>query len=107
MLTGLSNIFVLTGLGLAATGLCFVSFSSTANSTMQLGTRDEYRGRVMSIYTLVFSGSTPIGNLYAGFITDHFGPRIGFITCGMIVILLSGLLLLVIKKIGRRQPDYN
>ncbi|MCX7773304.1 MAG: MFS transporter, partial [Clostridia bacterium] len=65
ILTGLTNAYVLTGFGLAATGLFFVSFSSTANSTIQLRTRDEYRGRVMSVYTLVFGGSTPIGNLYA------------------------------------------
>lgn len=98
ILTGVSNIYVLTGLGLAATGLCIVSFSSTANSTMQLNTKDEYRGRVMSIYTLVFSGSTPIGNLYAGLITDRFNPRIGFIACGLIIVLLNCLLLFYYQK---------
>jgi MFS family permease len=46
----------------------------------------------MSIYTLVFAGSTPIGNLYAGFFTDKFGPRAGFIACGGMVILLFVLL---------------
>jgi MFS family permease len=86
--TGFTNIYILTGLGLAATGLCFVSFSSTANSTIQLNTKDEYRGRVMSVYTLVFGGSTPIGNLYAGFITGHFNARIGFAACGGIIIIL-------------------
>lgn len=88
ILTGLMNTFVLTGLLLAATGFCFVSFSSNANSTMQLNTKDEYRGRVMSVYSLVFSGSTPLGNLYAGVITDNFGARVGFAACGIIIILL-------------------
>lgn len=88
MLTGYTDIYLLTGLCLAATGLFFVSFSSTANSNMQLNTRDDFRGRVMSVYTLVFSGSTPIGNLYAGAITDRYGPRIGFAACGVIIIIL-------------------
>lgn len=88
ILTGFTNIYLLTGLGLAITGLCFVSFSSTANSTLQLSTKDEYRGRVMSVYTLVFGGTTPIGNIYAGFITSHFGVRVGFAACGIIMILL-------------------
>jgi MFS family permease len=98
ILTGYSNQYLLTGLGLAAIGLCFVSFSSTANSTMQLNTRDEYRGRVMSIYTLVFGGLTPVGNLYAGGITDRFGPRVGFAACGIITILLYSLLFVRRKK---------
>jgi MFS family permease len=93
ILTGISNQYVLVGLGLAATGLFFVSFSSTANSTMQLNIDDEYRGRAMSIYTLVFGGSAPIGNLYAGLITDHFNPRVGFIACGSIIIILNCWLL--------------
>jgi predicted MFS family arabinose efflux permease len=93
ILIGCTNRFVLTGLGLAISGLCFITFSSTANSRMQLNTRDEYRGRVMSIYTLVFGGLTPVGNLYAGLIADRFGPRTGFWASGAIIILLCGLLL--------------
>ncbi|MDP4179871.1 MAG: MFS transporter [Bacillota bacterium] len=86
--TGFTRIYALTGLCLALSGLSFVSFSSTANSTMQLNSKDEYRGRVMSVYSLVFSGSTPIGNLYSGLITHRFGPSMGFIACGAIIILL-------------------
>lgn len=92
LLTGISSVYLLTGLFLAASGMFFVSFSSTANSTMQLNTRDEYRGRVMSVYSLVFGGTIPIGNLYTGFISEHFGPRAGFIACGLIIIFLSVIL---------------
>jgi hypothetical protein len=47
---------------------------------------------VISIYTLVFAGSTPLGNLYAGFFADRFGPRAGFLACGiMILVLYIGL----------------
>lgn len=42
----------------------------------------------MSVYTLVFSGSTPFGNIYAGLFAEHFNARIGFIACGGIIILL-------------------
>ncbi|HEX3048088.1 MAG TPA: MFS transporter, partial [Bacillota bacterium] len=86
--TGLTKSYLLTGLGLALSGLTFVSFGSTANSTMQLNSTDEYRGRVMSVYSLVFAGSTPIGNLYAGSIAEHYGAGVGFAACGLIIILL-------------------
>jgi len=90
ILTGVMNAYIMTGLTLAATGLCFVAFASTANSSVQLNATDEYRGRVISVYILVFGGSVPIGNLYTGLISDHFGPRAGFIACGGIIFLLLG-----------------
>jgi MFS family permease len=98
IITGYARQYFLTGLGLAATGLCFVVFSSTANSTMQLNTANEYRGRVMSIYTLVFGGLTPVGNLYAGWIAEHYGPRVGFLACSLMIVLLCLLLCVGRKK---------
>ncbi len=100
-LTGFMNSFFLTAICLLLTGFFFVSFSSTCNSNIQINSEDHYRGRVMSVYTLVFSGSTPFGNLYAGFIADHFGPRAGFFSCGIAIVVLIGLLYLlrIIRKI--------
>jgi hypothetical protein len=37
---------------------------------------------------LVFAGSTPLGNLYAGLFSERFNARIGFAACGAIIILL-------------------
>jgi predicted MFS family arabinose efflux permease len=88
ILTGYTNVFLVTGILLAITGFFFISFTSNANSTLQINSSNEYRGRVMSVYTLVFSGSTPIGNLYAGLFTQQFNARIGFIACGAIILLL-------------------
>ena len=85
---GITNIFLVTGVFLAATGFFFIIFTSSANSALQLNSSNEYRGRVMSVYTLVFAGSTPIGNLYAGLFSEHFSARVGFIACGTIIILL-------------------
>ena len=99
--TGYTNIYLLTGIFLAITGFFFISFTSSANSTLQLNSRNEYRGRVMSVYTLVFAGSTPFGNLYAGLFAEHFNARIGFASCGGIIILLMIPLL-----IYKRRNDY-
>jgi MFS family permease len=101
ILTGFTNIYMLTGFFLALTGFCFVSFSSTANSTIQMNSKDEYRGRVMSVYSLVFTGSAPLGNLYAGIFAEHFGPQIGFQACGIIVIILLGILIAWKKKVRK------
>lgn len=92
--TGYTNIYLLTRIFLAITGFFFISFTSSANSTLQLNSNNEYRGRVMSVYTLVFAGSTPFGNLYAGLFAEHFNARIGFVACGGIIIVLMVALLI-------------
>lgn len=69
-------------------GFFLISYITTANSTVQLYSNVNYRARVMSIYSLVFAGTTPIGNLYAGFMTEHFGYQGGFIACGVICLVL-------------------
>jgi len=86
--TGYTNVFISTGILLAITGFFFIIFSSNVNSTLQINSSNEYRGRVMSMYTLVFAGSTPFGNLFAGFFTERFNARIGFIACGAIIVVL-------------------
>ena len=56
----------------------------------------------MSVYTLVFAGSTPLGNLYAGLLTEHFNARIGFAACGVIIIVLM-IPLMIYKKIRKSK----
>lgn len=88
VLTALSRQYFLTGLLLALTGLCIVSFTSTTNSIMQIHAEDAYRGRVMSVYNLVFNGCALVGNLLSGYISDHYGPEYGFAACGALLALL-------------------
>ncbi|HOP62354.1 MAG TPA: MFS transporter [Spirochaetota bacterium] len=69
----------------------------TANSTVQLNTSDEYRGRAMSVYILVFAGTTPVGNFITGTIAQSLGPAKGFIFCGLVSLLLMMLLLILFR----------
>jgi predicted MFS family arabinose efflux permease len=105
ILTGFTNIYILTGVCLAASGLCFVAFISSANSSLQLNATDEYRGRVISVYMLVFGGSVPIGNLYSGIICSRFGPRAGFVACGGIIFVLMGLRYFISKKFSKTHKN--
>ena len=80
-------------------GLLNMMFLISANSTIQLSIDHEFRGRVMSIYGLAFMGTTPIGNFYAGTITEYFGVNIGFFLCGLATILGLLLLFLVMRNV--------
>ncbi|PKM73293.1 MAG: MFS transporter [Firmicutes bacterium HGW-Firmicutes-16] len=104
-LTGFTSVYALTGIALGVTGFFFIMFASNANSTMQMNTESKYLGRVMSVYTLVFAGSTPLGNLYAGGITEKFGARIGVIACGGIILVLMIPIYIYLRRGKEKLSD--
>lgn len=69
--------FSLALLLLVFIGGAVVTISALANTYIQLCVPHQLRGRVMSIYTTVYVGTTPIGNTLAGAIAEtsgSFGP---------------------------------
>jgi len=58
---------------MAVVQCAFIAVFATSNTLVQLIVPDALRGRVMSIYTLVFIGTTPIGSLMAGLIARTYG----------------------------------
>ncbi len=68
---------------LSLTGAATITFLSTANTMLQLKSSTEMRGRVMSLYLLVFLGSTPIGGPIVGFVAETTSPRLGFVVGGI------------------------
>lgn len=69
-------------------GYFAVLLTTSTNATLQLNSSDEFRGRVMSVYTLALAGTTPIGNFIAGTITEYWGPNLGFGLCGIILLAI-------------------
>ncbi|MFN8496667.1 MAG: MFS transporter [Anaerolineae bacterium] len=69
----LSSVLPVTAVLLILLGFASISYTATSNTLLQLNAPDHLRGRVMSIYFLLFAGSTPIG----GFITGWLANRIG------------------------------
>ena len=76
LLCGLQRSYALSCVLLGIVGFCSISFSASTNATIQLESDSEYRGRVMSIYSLVFGGVTPIGSLWAGWVSDEASPAV-------------------------------
>ncbi|MBN2653909.1 MAG: MFS transporter [Nitrospirae bacterium] len=56
-----------------AAGLGIVSFLATANGFIQQRVSDILRGRVMSLYTMVFLGFAPLGNTLIGISAHNIG----------------------------------
>jgi MFS family permease len=63
--------FWLAAAVLAAVGFCFVVQNSLANTLIQVNVPDRLRGRIMSIYFLVFMGAMRLGSLQAGYVARY------------------------------------
>ncbi len=77
-------------------GLGAVSQLATANSILQITAPQRLRGRVMSVFTLMFLGMATIGNFIVGSIAHYIGTR-GAVAIGAVLCLL-GVILLLWKK---------
>jgi hypothetical protein len=64
-------------IALAAVGAASVTFSAAVSSSLQLAVAAEMRGRIMSLYTMVYVGTTPVGAALIGSLSAAFGPRAG------------------------------
>ena len=89
----LSTNYALSGALLVALGLAGILFSTSANTLLQLLAPDALRGRVMSLYMLLFAGSTPIGGLLIGTLSNIIGvPETLVICAGLCLLGVGGAL---------------
>jgi MFS family permease len=75
---------------LAPLGAASVTFAAGVNSSLQLAADVGSRGRVMSLYSVVFLGSTPIGAPLVGWLAQAYGPRAGLLL-GAVAALATGV----------------
>lgn len=68
-----------------------------ANSTMQLRSTPENRGRVMGIYLMIFLGGAPLGSPFIGWIGQTIGPRFA-LALGGVISILAALVALVVTR---------
>jgi len=69
-------------------GLCLISVVNITNGLIQSKTSDDMRGRVMSIYSLIFIGSQTLGGLLIGLVADRVSEPVAvFISSGVLAIL--------------------
>jgi hypothetical protein len=64
---------------------------------------DALRGRVMSVYTTVFAGSTPIGGLTMGFIAARFGVAEAFALGGVVCVFVGVGAIAWLRRIHARD----
>ena len=83
-------------------GFAATSFTSTANSSIQLNADPNMRGRVMSLWSMSVRGSTPVGGPLTGVVATQLGPRVA-IGLGAVACYAAAVLGTVIA--GRRRDE--
>jgi MFS family permease len=68
-----SRIFALSLVLNLCVGYGMVLYGASTNTLVQLTVDDAFRGRIMSLYTLMFVGTAPLGSFVLGSVAQHFG----------------------------------
>ena len=79
---------------LLTTGFAMMVQVASTNTLIQSMVPDRYRGRVMSVYSMMLIGTSPIGAMTAGFKAEHIGARLT-ITIGAAICLVSSIVFAV------------
>lgn len=87
---GLAPVFGVAVALLVLLGGVSVFFQATTNTSLQLTAKEEYRGRVMSVYLLLSAGATPIGSPFTGALADLVGVRAAVMVNGALVLVGAG-----------------
>jgi len=97
----------LTLLALVAMGVFSVTYQAVTNTALQLNSDEEYRGRVLSLYTLLFAGTTPIGGALTGWLADAWGIRDALaLEAGVsLLAVAAGLVWTSRRMVGRRAAS--
>ena len=90
ILFSFSKMFWLSVVLLLPVGFSFMVQMASSNTLIQTMVPDQLRGRVMSVYSMMFIGMAPFGALFAGVIADRLGAPITLAIGGVACLLGAG-----------------
>jgi len=91
MLFAAAKSIVFAYLLLPVLGFNAIIVFSGSNMLVQMRVADQFRGRVMAIYTMAFLGIAPLGNFAAGAVAEHIGVTVTLLICGLIAVAAAAL----------------
>lgn len=103
LLTAIAPTIHIAILMMIIVGIFLIQFTSYGETMLQLESEPTMRSRVMSLWTIAFLGSTPIGGLIIGWIGEHASPRWGLTVSGLAAIIAGAYGLFKIKNITLRN----
>lgn len=99
VLFSLSRNFWLSALILVPVGFSMMTQMASSNTVVQAMVPDELRGRVMSVYSMMFMGMAPFGSLLAGSLAGWIGAPETVALGGTLCIVASGVYWYMLPKV--------
>ncbi len=93
VILGVFKILPVSLVALVVVGWSLMSVVNISNALIQTHIPDELRGRIMSVYILIFQGGMPIGSLLAGWLAGEFGAPVAVLVSAFALLLVSSLCL--------------
>jgi predicted MFS family arabinose efflux permease len=92
LLLAIARHVVVAAALLTVIGFFGIMLVAGCNTALQLAAPDELRGRVMSLYTLIWGGVFPFGSFSVGAISEAWGVPAAFASMGSFAMLSVGVL---------------
>ena len=103
--TAVAPMLVLFALFWFPLGVASATFTTVDQTLLQRTSAPQYQGRVMSLFTIAWMGTTPIGGLIAGSLVDAFSARVA-LGLGATMTFLAGVAALAFHgRVPRDQPE--
>ena len=79
----------LDGPVLVLAGGCATMYMGAANTLLQVGVAPDFRGRIMSVYSMTAGGLMPLGGMLFGWLSDRYGRARALVWCILTFSLLT------------------
>ena len=100
--SALMPTYLLYAMALPIYGFGMLTTAVASNTTLQMNTAPEIRGRVFGIYLAMWLGFAPGSAPLLGWITEHFGARIALVFSGSATVLGVAVIAWIYR--GRLDP---
>lgn len=102
---GFQGSYLITTVCLLIAGFTFAATTTLTNASLQNRLSGEYRGRAISVYSFIFAGSTPIGNLIAGALVENRSPWHAWFWSSVICLGILGLIFIYFMMMKKRRRN--
>jgi predicted MFS family arabinose efflux permease len=80
-------------------GFSIMRHNAAANTLIQVLIPDEYRGRIMALYSMTVVGIGPFGSLATGALAGRFGARVTVMCGGILCLIAATFFRLYVRKL--------
>lgn len=103
ILTSLAPTLHIAVISMLVVGFFSINYTSLANVTLQLNAAPDMQGRVMSLWTVAFLGSKPIGGPIIGWLGEQAGARWALVVGGVAALVAAAIGLMAVHQQRRKD----